>query len=232
MSRLTSRLWATTSSQLPTLSKRAAAPLHFTRAFSRTSPRPAGSLLDNLREGRAAKANTGFDDADRLLVTSDIFKRSQNQPTSADAAAADAIDIHGRAAATAREAEYGSRDEPFHFHVLSHRHNTHITVTKPNRGAILSVSAGNLGFRKSKRGSYDAAYQLCSHVIDKLNQGAWNHKIDTLEVVLSGFGMGREAATKVLLGNEGRPLRGKIVKVSDATKLKFGGTRSRNPRRI
>lgn len=57
-------------------------------------------------------------------------------------------------------------------------------------------------------------------------------KIDSLEVVLRGFGVGREAVTKALLGTEGRTLRKKISQVSDATRLKFGGTRSRKPRRL
>lgn len=57
-------------------------------------------------------------------------------------------------------------------------------------------------------------------------------KIATLEVVLRGFGPGREAVTKVLLGSEGRWVRGKIKKVTDATRLKFGGTRSPKPRRL
>jgi small subunit ribosomal protein S11 len=51
-------------------------------------------------------------------------------------------------------------------------------------------------------------------------------------VFLRGFGAGREAVTKALLGLEGAALRGKIVKVSDATRLKFGGTRSKKPRRL
>lgn len=122
--------------------------------------------------------------------------------------------------------------EPYHFHIYSHKHNTHVTVTKPNRDAIVSLSCGNLGFRKSQRKHYDAAYQLGAYVIDKLQQQGWHTTIGSLEVVLRGFGPGREAITKVILGNEGRLLRGKIVKVSDATRLKFGGTRSKKPRRL
>ena len=57
-------------------------------------------------------------------------------------------------------------------------------------------------------------------------------KIAAIEVVLRGFGPGREAVTKVLLGSEGRWVRGKIGKVTDATRLKFGGTRSPKPRRL
>ena len=128
--------------------------------------------------------------------------------------------------------DLGPANEPFHFHVYAHKHNCHITVTKPNRGAVLSLSAGNIGFRKSKRGTYDAAYQLTAYVMDKLNQGGWHKIIRRMEVVLRGFGSGREAATKVLLGAEGKMIRHTIVKVSDATRLKFGGTRSPNPRRL
>lgn len=122
--------------------------------------------------------------------------------------------------------------EPFHFHVYAHKHNTHVTVTKPNRDAIVSLSCGNLGFRKSQRKNYDSAYQLGAYVIDKLQQQGWHNKITQLEVMLRGFGPGREAVTKVILGNEGRLLRDKIVKVSDSTRLKFGGTRSKKPRRL
>lgn len=59
-----------------------------------------------------------------------------------------------------------------------------------------------------------------------------NAQVKKLEVVLRGFGAGREACTKALLGAEGRFLRDKIVKVADATRLKFGGTRGKKPRRL
>ena len=122
--------------------------------------------------------------------------------------------------------------EPYHFHIYSHRHNTHVTVTKPNRDAIISLSCGNLGFRKAGRKHYDAAYQLGAYVVDKLHQMGVVKEIRKLEVVLRGFGAGREAVLKVLLGNEGKMLRGKIIRVADATRIKFGGTRSPNPRRL
>ncbi|PHH52911.1 putative 37S ribosomal protein S18, mitochondrial [Ceratocystis fimbriata CBS 114723] len=132
------------------------------------------------------------------------------------------------------DAKAGEDDtlEPFHFHVYSHKHNTHITVTRPNRNPIISMSCGNIGIRKSRRKNYDAAYQLTAYVLERLYHEGWQEKIKNLEVVLKGFGAGREAATKVLLGQEGKLLADKIIRVSDATKIKFGGTRSKNPRRI
>jgi small subunit ribosomal protein S11 len=122
--------------------------------------------------------------------------------------------------------------EPYHFHIYSHKHNTHITLTKPNRDAILSLSCGNIGFKKSGRKHYDSAYQLGAYFIDKMHQKGLVKKINKLEVVLRGFGAGREAVVKVLMGNEGKLLRGKIVRVSDSTRLKFGGTRSKRKRRL
>lgn len=158
-------------------------------------------------------------------LAQDTLARARNRPTAQEtlaAASEEPVDTDN----------WGQYEEPFHFHIYGHKRNTHITVTKPDRNAIISVSAGNIGFRKTKRGSYDAAYQLCAYVIDKLNQGNWHKKIHKLEVVLRGFGHAREAGTKVLLGNEGKFLKPKIVLVSDATRLKFGGTRSPRPRRL
>lgn len=158
------------------------------------------------------------------ILAQDTVARARNQPTVTE-------QILGADENEAKE-DWGPATEPFHFHIYAHKHNCHITVTKPNRGAIISKSAGDIGFKKSKRSTYDAAYQLTAYVIDKLHQGNWHKNITAMEVILRGFGAGREAATKVLLGTEGRMLRDKIVKVSDSTRLKFGGTRSPKPRRL
>ncbi|QSZ29901.1 hypothetical protein DSL72_004419 [Monilinia vaccinii-corymbosi] len=123
-------------------------------------------------------------------------------------------------------------EEPHHFHVYATRHNTHITLTRPNREPIISLSCGNLGFRHSGRKHYDSAFQLASFVMAKIHERAIGRDINKLELVLRGFGAGRDAVTKALLGTEGRWLRGKVVKVTDATRLKFGGTRSKKPRRL
>jgi len=125
-----------------------------------------------------------------------------------------------------------SFEEPHHFHVFATRHNTHITFTKPNRDPLISVSAGNIGFRKSGRKHYDSAFQLASYVMGRIQEQGLNAQIKQLEVTLRGFGAGREAVTKALLGTEGRLLRQKVIKVTDATRLKFGGTRSKKPRRL
>jgi small subunit ribosomal protein S11 len=159
---------------------------------------------------------------------------------------------------TTTDGRYGSIQgpppEPHHFHIYCTKHNTHICLTRPNREPILSFSSGNIGFRKAQRGSYDAAFQLAAYVMKMIQDRGLLRStslasasgedgegmkgkgveppIGTLEFVIRGFGKGREAVVKALLGNEGRLLRNKVVKISDATRLKFGGTRSPNPRRL
>lgn len=53
-----------------------------------------------------------------------------------------------------------------------------------------------------------------------------------IEVILRGYGDGREAFQKAILGAEGRLVKGLIRKVTDGTRLKFGGVRSRAVRRL
>ena len=97
---------------------------------------------------------------------------------------------------------------------------------------MIAVSTGNLGFRKANRGTYDAAYQLGAYMMKRIRDNGLLTKIEKLELVLRGFGDGREAIKKILLGQEGMGLRPRIVRVTDATRLKFGGTRSKKPRRL
>ncbi|RDA87429.1 hypothetical protein CP532_2806 [Ophiocordyceps camponoti-leonardi (nom. inval.)] len=120
--------------------------------------------------------------------------------------------------------------EPHHLHVYAHKHNCHITFTRPNRDPIISLSCGNIGFLKANRGLFDSAYSLAKYVFERLMQK--NLKINALELVLRGYGEGRQAMLKLLLSPDGAFFRHKITRVSDSTRLKFGGCRSPGPRRI
>ncbi|RKF62091.1 37S ribosomal protein S18, mitochondrial [Golovinomyces cichoracearum] len=141
------------------------------------------------------------------------------------------------------------KDVTWQMHVYAHRHNIHITVARPpawrhpitgkiygenppSRSVALSLSAGRLGFKHSGRKLYDSAFQLGTYVMARMQESGMNSQIEKLEVYLRGYGAGREAVTRVLLGLEGKYLRNKIIKVADSTRLKIGGTRSANPRRL
>ena len=130
--------------------------------------------------------------------------------------------------------------QPHYLHVYSHKHNTHMTLTRANHDSVLSLSCGNLGFKKANRGGYDAGFQLAAYFLRSMQDRGLLRRgydesslesVDKLRLIFRGFGQGREAVTKALLGNEGRNLRDRIVQVTDATRLKFGGTRSPRPKR-
>ncbi|KAL3458779.1 hypothetical protein BJX64DRAFT_265872 [Aspergillus heterothallicus] len=127
---------------------------------------------------------------------------------------------------------YSDQVPAHHLHVYAHKHNTILTLTRPNGSPLLSMSCGHLGFRKGKRAGYDPAFQLCSHVFGQIQERGLLMDIQNLEIIYRGFHQGREAFNKILLGNEGRNIRGLVTKVTDSTRLKFGGTRSPRPRRL
>lgn len=56
--------------------------------------------------------------------------------------------------------------------------------------------------------------------------------VEKIEILLRGYGSGREAFQKAILGSEGRMISHKVVRVTDGTRLKFGGCRSRQVRRL
>jgi small subunit ribosomal protein S11 len=122
--------------------------------------------------------------------------------------------------------------ELHHLHLYATKHNTHITLTRPNREPMLSLSAGNINFKKAHRGTFDAAYQLVTYSITQMIEKGFMQNIKRLEVILRGSGPGREAFQKVLLGTEGKLIKPKVARVTDSTRLKFGGTRSPGVRRL
>ncbi|KAF4453951.1 hypothetical protein F53441_3476 [Fusarium austroafricanum] len=234
---LTTRLAAQSLSQISrvTVSKSS---FQIARSISQSNskrsddkPRKGGSrpntasLLENIYGPRettklAPSSNNAMANLSQSLVFKTLDKSSN-------------IDTSTLSRNTGRQVQAKEDDlEPYHFHIYSHKHNTHITCTKPNREPIISLSAGNIGFRKARRGLFDSAYSLTKYVLERLVHTGWPMKINRLEVVLRGFGQGREAALKVLMSPEGKVLRDKIVRVADSTRIKFGGTRSEKPRRL
>lgn len=96
----------------------------------------------------------------------------------------------------------------------------------------IHLSAGQLGFRKSQRQEYEAAYQVSAKMFKTIEERRLLKANDKVELILKNFGKGREAFLNALQGKEGASLKEHIVRMSDATKLKFGGTRSKKLRRL
>lgn len=195
------------------------------------------------KKAREADVTTSFAEALSTPAQKDRYTPSQSLQ-----------ELAGRASneAATRPGSKVSTDEPYHLNIYAHKHNMHITFTEPSRSVILSLSAGNIGLRKAQRSTFDAAYQLATYAMRKMAEKQWRiggkkmtmNKMYTLrdiqsgnqgpgiEVVIRGFGPGREAFQKALLGTEGQMIRPLIKKVTDSTRLKFGGTRSPQVRRL
>ncbi|KAF2722823.1 translational machinery component [Polychaeton citri CBS 116435] len=227
------------------------------RAFTTTTSFRADSNLsaENPFSGSAGGAATnsgrkGFNSPASSPTRGQSFTSILDAPTDSTTLLNNAFSANLDAATNA------ANQPPHRLHIYSTKHNTHITFVQPPKSAaatassgvsgtsasateqkkqidvLLSLSAGNIGFKKSGRGSYDAAYQLCAFALKQMQEKGMLRDLHRLEVILRGFGAGREACTKVLLGTEGRAIRRYICAVQDATRLKLGGPRSPKPRRL
>ncbi|KAL8880792.1 MAG: hypothetical protein Q9198_001868 [Flavoplaca austrocitrina] len=187
-------------------------------------------FLESIRASRNNNAFTRSPPTDSNSSISSLMSKAVNRTNSSTSSSA--YNSAWAAMPGRSIADLPPIPQPHHLHIYATKHNTHITLSAPSRDPIISVSAGNIGFRKAARGTYDAAYQLGAYVMGRIQQQGLMAQIQQLEVVLRDFGPGREAVSKILLGSEGRNLRGRVIRVSDCTRLKFGGTRSKKPRRL
>lgn len=94
--------------------------------------------------------------------------------------------------------------------------NTIITITDPNGNAVSWSSAGNIGYKGSRKSTPFAA-QMSS---EKAAKDAMNHGMKKVDVFVKGPGPGREAAIRSLqaAGLE-------IVSIKDTTPIPHNGCR-------
>ncbi|GAA5846496.1 hypothetical protein JCM3766R1_002509 [Sporobolomyces carnicolor] len=108
---------------------------------------------------------------------------------------------------------------------------------------IAWVSAGSAGYKGAARGTYDAAVEVSLRMFNKIRdlieppvlqggqrQKAKGPKPTEIEVVWKGFGQGRDAVFRTLMGAEGDQVRSMVKRVTDATPIKIGGTRAKKRR--
>jgi len=108
-------------------------------------------------------------------------------------------------------------------HIRSTYNNTIITITDLNGNAISWASAGELGFKGSKKSTPFAA-QSAAETAAKI---AVDHGMKTVEVFVKGPGQGRESAIRALqtAGLE-------VVLIKDVTPLAHNGCRPPKRRRV
>ncbi|MBZ9571831.1 30S ribosomal protein S11 [Patescibacteria group bacterium] len=108
-------------------------------------------------------------------------------------------------------------------YISSSYNNTIITLTDP-RGDVLSwASAGNIGFKGTKKGTPFAA----SKVAEAMVQRAKKLGIEKVRVLIKGIGSGRESAIRSLAA------RGlDIISIKDVTPIPHNGCRPPKARRV
>ncbi|MGB0452340.1 MAG: 30S ribosomal protein S11 [Bacteriovoracaceae bacterium] len=108
-------------------------------------------------------------------------------------------------------------------HVQASFNNTIVTFTDPQGKAISWASAGQLGFRGSKKSTPFAAQSASVEAAKK----AMEHGLSSVDVKVTGPGAGRENAIRALL-TAGL----KITSVADRSPIPHNGCRAPKRRRV
>ena len=108
-------------------------------------------------------------------------------------------------------------------HIRSSFNNTIVTITDTTGNALSWASAGEMGFRGSRKSTPYAA-QTAAETAAK---AAMEHGLKTVEVFVKGPGQGRESAIRALqtAGLE-------IVSIKDVTPIPHNGCRPPKRRRV
>lgn len=108
-------------------------------------------------------------------------------------------------------------------HIQASFNNTIITFTDTQGNAVSWASAGQLGFRGSKKSTPFAAQQASVEAAKR----AQEHGMSTVDVRVKGPGAGRENAIRALMG-----IGMKIVSVADRSPIPHNGCRAPKRRRV
>ncbi|BFT65955.1 MULTISPECIES: 30S ribosomal protein S11 [Parvimonas] len=108
-------------------------------------------------------------------------------------------------------------------HIVSSFNNTMVTLSDLNGNVISWASAGQLGFRGSRKSTPFAAQQAAEEAAKK----AMEHGLKVVEVYVKGPGSGREAAIRSL---QATGLEVSLIK--DVTPIPHNGCRPPKRRRV
>ena len=108
-------------------------------------------------------------------------------------------------------------------HICSTYNNTIVTLTDVNGNALSWASAGELGFKGSKKSTPFAA-QIAA---EQAAKAAMEHGLKTVEVFVKGPGQGRESAIRAL-----QTAGLDITLIKDVTPIPHNGCRPPKRRRV
>ena len=130
---------------------------------------------------------------------------------------------NAKKASTVRKRRERKNIERGAVHIQSTFNNTIVTVTNTQGNAISWASAGEMGFKGSKKSTPFAA-QTAAETAAK---AAMEHGLKTVEVYVKGPGSGREAAIRAL---QAAGLEVRMIK--DVTPIPHNGCRPPKRRRV
>lgn len=110
-----------------------------------------------------------------------------------------------------------------HAHIQSTFNNTIITLTDVHGNVIAWASAGQLGFKGSRKATPFAAQMAA----ETASNGAMEHGLKTVEVFVKGPGPGREAAIRSL-----QAAGLDVTMIKDVTPIPHNGCRPPKRRRV
>jgi small subunit ribosomal protein S11 len=108
-------------------------------------------------------------------------------------------------------------------HIKSSFNNTIVSISDPEGNVLAWASAGNVGFKGSRKSTPFAA-QLAAEACARR---AMEHGVRKVEVLVKGPGSGRETAIRSLM-NTGIEVAG----IKDVTPIPHNGTRPKKRRRV
>ncbi len=108
-------------------------------------------------------------------------------------------------------------------HIQATFNNTIISVTDKTGAVLSSSSAGANGFRGSKKGTAFAAGVAAEKALDIAKK---NHAMNSVDVYVSGIGLGRDAAIRAV-----STVGMRIDSITDVTPIAHGGVRPKGERK-
>ena len=108
-------------------------------------------------------------------------------------------------------------------HIASSFNNTMVTLTDPNGNVISWSSAGQLGFKGSRKSTPFAAQEAAQEAANKAKE----HGLKSVEVFVKGPGSGREAAIRSLQASGLE-----VTMIKDVTPIPHNGCRPPKRRRV
>ncbi len=108
-------------------------------------------------------------------------------------------------------------------HIVSTFNNTMVTLTDVNGNVISWASAGQLGFRGSRKSTPFAAQEAAQEAANKAKE----HGLKSVDVFVKGPGSGREAAIRSLQASGLE-----VTTIKDVTPIPHNGCRPPKRRRV